>query len=304
MAYKRYIKRGGKTFGPYYYESYRDEEGRVKTKFISGPEIYAKKSSVTITEKNKEFKADQLNSSETVGPLIVNQSNAWSRKTKLVDYNWNVLIFLFGIFLLIGAVVISFNYLPDEITSVKSDLNKKMSIISNNVLSFITGLTTEESESGESSEYLIDANKESDSEIDSGESGEDSTDSISSEGDSGDVESSDAGAEESSEVKDSKEESASEEESEAVEDAGEEVEETEDVVEESDVVIPEIGEANKTLEENVSVHNETLEENETVEEDVIVHNETAVEDNATDILKIPEINESIVPNITETNISI
>jgi len=301
MAYKRYIKRGGKTFGPYYYESYRDEEGRVKTKFISGPEIYAKKSSVTITEKNKEFKADQLNSSETVGPLIVNQSNAWSRKTKLVDYNWNVLIFLFGIFLLIGAVVISFNYLPDEITSVKSDLNKKMSIISNNVLSFITGLTTEESESGESSEYLIDANKESDSEIDSGESGEDSTDSISSEGDSGDVESSDAGAEESSEVKDSKEESASEEESEAVEDAGEEVEETEDVVEESDVVIPEIGEANKTLEENVSINNETLEENETVEEDVIVHNETAVEDNVTNIIEIPESNESIVPNTTLTN---
>ena len=37
MVYKKYIKRGGKVFGPYYYESYRDKNGRVKTRFISGP---------------------------------------------------------------------------------------------------------------------------------------------------------------------------------------------------------------------------------------------------------------------------
>jgi hypothetical protein len=36
MVYKKYIKRNGKTFGPYYYESYR-ENGKVKTRFISGP---------------------------------------------------------------------------------------------------------------------------------------------------------------------------------------------------------------------------------------------------------------------------
>lgn len=36
MVYKKYIKRDGKVFGPYYYESYR-EGGKVKTRFISGP---------------------------------------------------------------------------------------------------------------------------------------------------------------------------------------------------------------------------------------------------------------------------
>ena len=36
MVYKKYIKRNGKVFGPYYYESYR-ENGKVKTRFISGP---------------------------------------------------------------------------------------------------------------------------------------------------------------------------------------------------------------------------------------------------------------------------
>jgi len=36
MVYKKYIKRNGKVFGPYYYESYR-EDGKVKTRFVSGP---------------------------------------------------------------------------------------------------------------------------------------------------------------------------------------------------------------------------------------------------------------------------
>lgn len=30
MAYKKYIHKGGKKFGPYYYESYRDDSGKVK----------------------------------------------------------------------------------------------------------------------------------------------------------------------------------------------------------------------------------------------------------------------------------
>ena len=38
MVYKRYIKRGGKRFGPYYYESYRDKSGKVVSRFVSGPE--------------------------------------------------------------------------------------------------------------------------------------------------------------------------------------------------------------------------------------------------------------------------
>jgi len=41
MVYKKYIKRNGKTFGPYYYESYR-ENGKVKTRFISGPKASGK----------------------------------------------------------------------------------------------------------------------------------------------------------------------------------------------------------------------------------------------------------------------
>ena len=35
MVYKRYIKRGGKLCGPYYYESYRGEDGKVHSRYLS-----------------------------------------------------------------------------------------------------------------------------------------------------------------------------------------------------------------------------------------------------------------------------
>ncbi len=35
MAYKKYIKRGDKVFGPYYYHSYRDKDGKVRTRYIN-----------------------------------------------------------------------------------------------------------------------------------------------------------------------------------------------------------------------------------------------------------------------------
>ncbi|MBR9704685.1 hypothetical protein GOV12_04685 [Candidatus Pacearchaeota archaeon] len=34
MAYKRYFYKNKKKFGPYYYESYRDENGKVKKRYI------------------------------------------------------------------------------------------------------------------------------------------------------------------------------------------------------------------------------------------------------------------------------
>jgi len=51
MVYKKYIKKNGKTFGPYYYESYR-KNGKVKTRFISGPE---KKDKVVRKVKNNHL---------------------------------------------------------------------------------------------------------------------------------------------------------------------------------------------------------------------------------------------------------
>ena len=40
MVYKKFIKRGGKKFGPYYYESYRDSRGNVKTRYVHSSSIF------------------------------------------------------------------------------------------------------------------------------------------------------------------------------------------------------------------------------------------------------------------------
>jgi len=34
MAYKKYFYRNGRKFGPYYYESYRDENGAIKKRYV------------------------------------------------------------------------------------------------------------------------------------------------------------------------------------------------------------------------------------------------------------------------------
>jgi len=34
MVHKRYIKRGGKTYGPYYYKNVRDNNGNVKSIYL------------------------------------------------------------------------------------------------------------------------------------------------------------------------------------------------------------------------------------------------------------------------------
>ncbi len=34
MVYEKYIKRGNKLHGPYYYESYRDKTGKIKKRYF------------------------------------------------------------------------------------------------------------------------------------------------------------------------------------------------------------------------------------------------------------------------------
>jgi len=49
MAYKKYVYRNGRKVGPYYYESYRDADGKVKKRYI-GP-VKRKR---TLTYKKKK----------------------------------------------------------------------------------------------------------------------------------------------------------------------------------------------------------------------------------------------------------
>ncbi len=59
MVYKRYIKRGEKLCGPYYYESYRDENGKVVSKYLPNYKPPVKITGITKSSeeflKNKRF---------------------------------------------------------------------------------------------------------------------------------------------------------------------------------------------------------------------------------------------------------
>ena len=54
MSYKKYVKKGGKSFGPYYYESFRDKSGKVKRRYL-GTEDPNEQKSIVHTEKSIKF---------------------------------------------------------------------------------------------------------------------------------------------------------------------------------------------------------------------------------------------------------
>lgn len=55
MVYKKYIKKKGKTFGPYYYESYRSKDGKVRTRYLGEklPKRYVSKKARKQDRKSK-----------------------------------------------------------------------------------------------------------------------------------------------------------------------------------------------------------------------------------------------------------
>lgn len=53
MAYKKYFNINGKRYGPYYYESYRDETGKVRKRYIRLDKIKDIKKNPKPEEKKK-----------------------------------------------------------------------------------------------------------------------------------------------------------------------------------------------------------------------------------------------------------
>ncbi|MBT3985782.1 hypothetical protein HOE91_05795 [archaeon] len=93
MAYKRYFYRNGKKFGPYYYESYRDEDGKVKKKYIgtTNPDKAFQKSFKQKSWFKKGLAQNQNSDKNGITP---------TRKDKLT------LIFLFAVLFLIDIMVL------------------------------------------------------------------------------------------------------------------------------------------------------------------------------------------------------
>jgi hypothetical protein len=54
VAYKRYFYKNGRKLGPYYYESYRDENGKVRKRYVGTEDPSLKKNKVIFKKDLKE----------------------------------------------------------------------------------------------------------------------------------------------------------------------------------------------------------------------------------------------------------
>jgi len=96
MVYKKYLKKGGKIFGPYYYESYR-QNGKVKKIYIGGKSAYK----LWLKLKKKEKKTRKKNRGVVEQPKI-------SRKSKKNPGKFLFILFLMVLILVIGINIGNF----------------------------------------------------------------------------------------------------------------------------------------------------------------------------------------------------
>jgi uncharacterized membrane protein len=119
MAYKKYHYRNGKRYGPYYYESYRDEKGIVRKKYV-GTVDPSKSSSKKDFNKNKASKV----LSNFVG------RNVFSGINTLKFFKIFLILFL-GLFLLIGFVNLGSN--DDGLFEISNSISGNVVSVSSSV---------------------------------------------------------------------------------------------------------------------------------------------------------------------------
>jgi hypothetical protein len=102
MAYKRFFYRNGKKFGPYYYESYRDETGKIKKRYVG---MNPNKKVV----KNVDLVLESKENDNFYKRIDENNSGIDSNTVKLDNSNFRTLIIL--IILLILTDFLSFYFL-------------------------------------------------------------------------------------------------------------------------------------------------------------------------------------------------
>ena len=105
MAYARYFKRNGKTFGPYYYESYRDKNGKIKKKYV-GTEDPGKKNKLKVTEEPKMISSSADYYPKTEKMEFKQTSNTITP----TNSNFSTLIILLAILILIDISFIFFYF--------------------------------------------------------------------------------------------------------------------------------------------------------------------------------------------------
>ncbi|MBR9705101.1 hypothetical protein GOV12_06830, partial [Candidatus Pacearchaeota archaeon] len=144
MVYKKYHKRGGKTFGPYYYESYR-HEGKVKKFYIGGEKEYKlwlkrkkqeKKIKKSVEQQEQQQKKQPGQGLEQLSrqPIKINSKKKTFQKNKHSRLLVFIIIFagLFGLLFfavnsnLVGNVISNIEDVEQEFSTETADLQIKL----------------------------------------------------------------------------------------------------------------------------------------------------------------------------------
>src|SRR3989338_292928 len=110
MVYKKFVKKKGKEFGPYYYESYRDGN-HVKKRYIGGEKEFKawleQKKRAKIISENNSKKSKIINSSRRILSIFHRKPSVEQPFTKIRRPSMKALAFIF-LFLFLGIFFLFF----------------------------------------------------------------------------------------------------------------------------------------------------------------------------------------------------
>ena len=120
MVFKRYIKRDGKTFGPYYFKSYR-ENGKVKKIYIGGEKEYRvwKDKEKQKINKKKIYFFKKLDSGTGFG---VKHEGPVVKSFKKFNIGLSKSVFLIGVLSVVLLLILGFYFINLQLTG-KASLN-------------------------------------------------------------------------------------------------------------------------------------------------------------------------------------
>ncbi len=136
MVYKRYIYRNGKRFGPYYYHTYRDKQGKTHSRYVS-----ENKETRAVTEPFKNKPLEKVSNE----PF----RKRFPKIPPTFKQHKTLFILLGAIFFILIAIFILGNQFSQSEQGASGFSFKNLA---SNVKSFFTGLTSEEAPSESGSE--------------------------------------------------------------------------------------------------------------------------------------------------------
>jgi len=168
MVFKKYIKRkvNGelKRFGPYYYENYRDKNGKVCTRYL-GPVAPKKVTDQTQAKKREEIlkqRVEKIKEKNVSVPLVEFQVKKQEKLYPTKDLVYKVAVILFGLSLLVFIILLLIAptgkvglEIEDKVYEPGQQIKGNMNLVLNHGEFIPEDAKLVIDNSGEKSEYLL-----------------------------------------------------------------------------------------------------------------------------------------------------